>query len=125
MKANVNDKGRALAAAQLKEAGKATSQKTKARAKATSAAWLLPTALLVLSAIPLIAGAFRLTELAGGAQITPANARFFASPLPVVLHIVSACVYALLGAFQFSTRFRRSRPGWHRVSGRLLVVCGL
>ncbi|MGM0881406.1 MAG: DUF2306 domain-containing protein [Bacillota bacterium] len=83
------------------------------------------TALLVLSAIPIIAGAFRLTELAGGAEITPANARFFASPLPVVLHIVSAGVYAILGAFQFAPGFRRRWPGWHRAAGRLLVACGL
>jgi uncharacterized membrane protein len=83
------------------------------------------TALLVLSAIPLAAGAFRLTELAGGAAITPANARFFASPPPVVLHIVGAAVYALLGAFQFAAGFRRRRPGWHRRVGRLVVGAGL
>jgi uncharacterized membrane protein len=79
----------------------------------------------VLSAIPLINGAFRLTQLAGGAEVTPANARFFASPVPVVLHIVSATVYAVLGAFQFAPRFRQRYPGWHRVAGRLLVGCGL
>ena len=92
--------------------------------KASSPAWLVP-ALLVLSAIPLAAGAFRLAQLAGGAEITPANARFFAAPLPVVVHIVSAAVYALLGAFQFATGFRRRWPGWHRVVGRLLVLGGL
>ena len=81
--------------------------------------------LLLLSAIPLAAGVFRLTQLVGGADITPANARFFASPLPVVLHILAAAVYALLGAFQFAPNFRRRRPGWHRVAGRLLVPCGL
>jgi uncharacterized membrane protein len=73
----------------------------------------------------MVAGAFRLTELTGGAAVTPANARFFASPLPVVLHIVGASVYAILGAFQFSTAFRRRRPGWHRMAGRLLVPVGL
>ena len=84
-----------------------------------------PAGLLLLSAIPLVAGAFRLTELAGGAEIMPANDRFFASPLPVVMHIVSATVYAILGAFQFAAGFRRRRPGWHRVAGRLVVGCGL
>ena len=69
------------------------------------------------------AGAFRLTELTGGAAVTPANARFFASPLPVVVHIVSASVFSLLGAFQFSTPFRRRRPGWHRIAGRLVAPC--
>jgi len=83
------------------------------------------TGLLLLSAIPLVAGAVRLTELAGGAAITPSNARFFASPLPVVLHIVSVGVYAILGAFQFATGFRRRRPGWHRRVGRLVVGSGL
>jgi uncharacterized membrane protein len=42
-----------------------------------------------------------------------------------VLHIVSASVYSVLGAFQFSAGFRRRRPGWHRIAGRLLVVLGL
>lgn len=125
MKTNVYDEGRSFNLPQLNEAKNPTSQKTKAPAKAVSAGWLVPAALLGLSAIPLVAGAFRLTELAGGAEITPVNARFFASPLPVVLHIVSAGVYALLGAFQFVTGFRRRRPGWHRAAGRVLVACGL
>ena len=38
---------------------------------------------------------------------------------------MSAGVYAILGAFQFATGFRRRRPGWHRAAGRLLVPCGL
>lgn len=104
--------------------GQTPSAKTAARTRAASPKWLVP-ALFVLSAIPLAAGAVRLTELAGGATITPANARFFASPAPVVIHIVGAAIYALLGAFQFATAFRRRRPGWHRVAGRLLVPCGL
>ena len=42
-----------------------------------------------------------------------------------VLHIISACVYCVLGAFQFSSGFRRRKPGWHRAAGRILVPCGL
>ena len=125
MKANVYDQGRAPDAPQPNALGKPTHQKAKAPARKVSAGWLVPTALILLIAIPIAAGAFRLTQLAGGAEITPANARFFASPLPVVLHIVSAGVYALLGAFQFARGFRRRRPGWHRAAGRLLVLCGL
>jgi uncharacterized membrane protein len=124
MKATVYDQGRAPAVPQRNELGKPPSQKPKAPIKAGSAKWLV-TALLVLSAIPLAAGAFRLTQLAGGAEITPANARFFVSPLSIVLHIVSAGVYALLGAFQFASGFRRRRPGWHRMGGRLLILCGV
>jgi SAM-dependent methyltransferase/uncharacterized membrane protein len=78
-----------------------------------------------LSAIPLASGAFRLVGLAGGPELMPANARFAASPLPVVLHIVSVSIFAILGAFQFSTGLRRRKPGWHRAAGRLVVACGL
>jgi uncharacterized membrane protein len=84
--------------------------------------WLVPVALIALSLVPIIAGSLRLVELSGGAAILPAKPT---SPLPLVLHIVSASVYSVLGAFQFSSGFRRRWPGWHRVAGRLLVVLGL
>ena len=101
------------------------SQTAKAPARAGSAGWLMPAGLLLLSSLPIVAGALRLTQLSGAAEIMPANPRLSAVPLPVVLHIVSATVFALVGAFQFAAGFRRRRPGWHRVAGRLLVGCGL
>ncbi len=91
----------------------------------TRADWLVPAGLIALGIVPAAFGAVRLAELAGGAEITPENARFFAAPLPVVLHILSASVYVILGAFQFSPGIRRRRPGWHRGAGRLLVPLGL
>ncbi|MEU7893493.1 DUF2306 domain-containing protein [Nonomuraea sp. NPDC049152] len=99
--------------------------RTPARPSSARAGWLVPAALLALSAVPVAAGAVRMTGLLGGAAITPENARFFAAPLPVVLHIMSVSLYSLLGAFQFAPGFRRRRPGWHRVAGRLLVPSGL
>jgi uncharacterized membrane protein len=90
-----------------------------------SAGWLLPAALLALATIPIAAGAARLAGLAGGAAITPANARFFAAPLPVVVHILGAIPFCVLGAFQFVPDLRRRRPRWHRHAGRLSIVCGL
>ncbi|WP_236788724.1 DUF2306 domain-containing protein [Amycolatopsis sp. GM8] len=86
---------------------------------------LVPAGLLVLSVVPVVAGAMRVTELSSGAEITPDNARFFATPLPVVVHICAVTVYAILGAFQFAPGLRRRRPGWHRWAGRLLVPSGL
>jgi uncharacterized membrane protein len=82
-------------------------------------------ALVALVLVPAIAGSLRLVELAGGPHVMPANPRITASPLPVVVHIMCAVPYAVLGAFQFSSSFRRRRPGWHRASGRALVVLGL
>jgi uncharacterized membrane protein YozB (DUF420 family) len=86
---------------------------------------LIPAAIIVFSLIPVLGGVLRLTELGGGAEITPDNARFFASPVPVVLHAITVSVYSILGAFQFAPGFRRRRRAWHRRAGRLLVLCGL
>lgn len=87
--------------------------------------WLIPAGLIALSLIPAVAGTFRIVQLAGGAEITPSNARFFAAPLPVVLHIVSSVIYCVLGAFQFTPSLRRRKPNWHRAGGRVLLPCGL
>ena len=43
----------------------------------------------------------------------------------MVVHIVSAALYSILGAFQFASGFRRRWPGWYRGAGRLLILCGL
>jgi uncharacterized membrane protein len=89
-----------------------------------SIGWV-PFALVALVVIPAISGSLRLVELAGGSQLLPPNPRITASPVPVVVHILCAVAYAILGAFQFSDALRRRWPGWHRVGGRLLVVLGL
>jgi len=125
MRSNVYDPTRTTEVSHPNEFAKPVSPKAKASGRAGWAEWLAVAGLLLLSAIPMAAGAFRLTQLTGGAEITPANARFFASPLPVVIHIVGASLFAPLGAFQFAASFRRRRPGWHRVAGRVLVICGL
>ncbi len=125
MNTNVYDKAQSSAVPQRNSLEKPAPHKAKTPARKGSAEWLVITALLLLSFIPVASGAFRLTQLTGGAAITPSNARFFASPLPVTVHIVSASLYAILGAFQFAPSFRRRWPGWHRWAGRLLVVCGL
>jgi len=89
-----------------------------------STGWV-PFALVGLVVVPAIAGSLRLVELTGGPQLIPANPRLTDSPLPLIVHIVSAISYAVLGAFQFSAGLRRRRPGWHRRAGRVLVVLGL
>jgi uncharacterized membrane protein YozB (DUF420 family) len=87
--------------------------------------YLVPGGLLVLSFVPVVAGTFRVTQLASGAEITPDNARYFATPFPLVLHIVSSAIYCIVGAFQLAPGFRRRRPQWHRAAGRVLLPIGL
>jgi uncharacterized membrane protein len=87
--------------------------------------WGLPFALVALVLVPVVAGSLRLVEIAGGPQVLPSNPRVDAVPAPVVVHILAAAWYAVVGAFQFPARLRRRHRGWHRRSGRLLVGTGL
>jgi uncharacterized membrane protein len=87
--------------------------------------WRVPIALIALTGISVTAGALRVVEIAGGPALLPTNARIDASPAPVVVHVVAVALFALFGAFQFSPGIRRRHPGWHRRSGRVLVVAGL
>ena len=87
--------------------------------------WLVPAGLILLSLVPAVVGTARLASLASGAEVTAANARFFASPVPVTLHILSVIPFSILGALQFSASFRRNRRGWHKAAGKVLVLCGL
>jgi uncharacterized membrane protein len=98
---------------------------SKVPARKTRTPWWVPAGLILLSVIPLMFGVIRLIQLMSGADITPANARFFASPSPVVIHIITAAVYALLGAFQFVSRLWQRGLKWHRWVGRLLVPFGI
>ncbi|MEY4530339.1 MAG: hypothetical protein RLZZ156_1060 [Deinococcota bacterium] len=87
--------------------------------------WLVPTALILLSLAPVASGIFRLLEQSNSATvITPENARFFASPLPIVAHSLSGIIFLMLGALQFVPSLRRSKPGWHRMLGRILIPSG-
>lgn len=86
--------------------------------------WMIPAGLVVLALVPTLAGAVRVAELAGDPMVTPANARFVAEPLPVMLHVVGAVIYALLGAFQFAPGFRRRHRRWHRMAGGVLIPAG-
>jgi uncharacterized membrane protein len=86
---------------------------------------LIPVPLLVLSLSPLAAGALRLIQLAGGPEVIPTDDRFTCLPVALVVHIVGAAAYALVGAFQFVPRFRRRHLNWHRRVGRVLAVAGM
>lgn len=87
-------------------------------------AWRVPVFLLVLSIVPILGGAMRLSALAGADGHAVLD-RFSRDPWPVVLHIVAATVYCILGALQFEQRLRRARPEWHRAAGRAAAGCGL
>jgi uncharacterized membrane protein len=88
-------------------------------------AWRIPTGLILLSLVPVLAGGLRIAELSGSPQVTADNERFVTMPLPVVVHIVCATTFLLLGAFQFHPGLRRRRPRWHRMAGRVVAPAGI
>lgn len=94
-------------------------------ARRTMSDRLIPAGLTVLALVPALAGTARLVQLGTGTGATPENARFFATPLPVVLHIGFALLYSLLGAWQFAPGFRRRHRRLHRALGMILIPSGL
>jgi hypothetical protein len=87
--------------------------------------WLIPTGLIGLGLVPVIAGGLRLNELAGGAAVIPDGDRVSTALVPLVPHIVSVTVFSMLGAFQFAPGSRRRKPRRHRIAGRVVVPAGL
>lgn len=55
----------------------------------------------------------------------PYNPGFLEYPTIVALHVVLGGVYLLFAPFQFVGRIRSRHPGYHRRTGRALVVLGL
>jgi hypothetical protein len=91
----------------------------------TKADFKVPALLLALSLVPVLGGVMRFSNLSGAAAATTEHARFASAPTPIVIHVLGATLYCLLGAFQFSLAFRRRFPIWHRRAGKLLMLCGL
>ena len=90
----------------------------------TKRSWLLPAALMTYGLIPILANALRRVALAAGASDSSAGDGG-GMPLPVVLHVVGATAFVVLGALQFSAGFRRRRPSWHRIAGRVAILAAL
>jgi uncharacterized membrane protein len=103
----------------------ATTTTRERRNRTRSRGWLVPVALMALSAIPLVAGTLRLVQLAGGPALRPADGRFGDFPVAIVVHITGAAVFALVGMFQFVPGIRRRHRAWHRRAGRVVAVAGL
>jgi uncharacterized membrane protein len=79
--------------------------------------------LMLLSAVPLIAGLLRIFDVTTGALALDGHARFAADPLPAVLHVLGGTAFATLGVFQFVPSMRWW--SWHRRVGRILAGLGV
>ena len=87
--------------------------------------WGVAAGLVLLSMLPLTAGTLRLVQLAGGPAVMPADDRFDAVPVALLVHIHGSALFALVGSLQFVGRFRRRHWTWHRRAGRALAGAGV
>jgi len=67
-----------------------------------------------------------------GVPLNPSVAQFAAlddlfarHPILTLVHIVPGLLFMVLGPIQFSSTIRSRYLQWHRLSGRIFVVCGL
>jgi len=61
-------------------------------------------------------------RLRGSPRLDDVFAHF---PVLTLIHIVPACFFMTLGPLQFSSTIRANYLRWHRLSGRIFVVCGV
>jgi uncharacterized membrane protein len=91
----------------------------------TRRGWLVPAALITLSLVPVGFSTARVAQLSGAGTAGADDAHYYATPVPIFVHVSAASIYLILGAFQFSASFRGRRPGWHRAAGRVLIPSGI
>lgn len=80
--------------------------------------FLRPISLILLNAIPIFFGISRIADLGKN------TAELYAPLLPMIVHIVSATIYCIAGAFQFMPYIRTTKKALHRLIGRVLIPCG-
>jgi uncharacterized membrane protein len=102
-----------------------TVQRAATADRTSPRSWPVPAALVALSVVPVVAGTLRIIQVAGGPELMPADDRFDRLPVALVVHVVGAITYALVGTLQFAPRFRRRHWAWHRRAGRVLAAAGL
>lgn len=93
---------------------------------ARQAEWLIWTATGFAVVILLVFATIRLTEMSQG--VPPDDAfgiRYNEHPVVALLHMLPGLVFLTLAPLQFVARIRRTRLGFHRRLGRVLVVAAV
>src|SRR5580765_3485739 len=59
------------------------------------------------------------------AQFAALDDLFAHYPILTIVHIVPGLLFMILGPLQFSRTIRARHLRWHRLSGRIFVICGM
>jgi len=59
------------------------------------------------------------------AQFVALDDLFAHYPILTLIHIVPGLLFMALGSLQFSSTIRSRHPLWHRLNGRIFVICGI
>src|ERR1700680_4907615 len=77
---------------------------------------------------PIVVGGYRppaVTSRPAAAQFAALDDLFARHPILTLVHIVPGLLFMVLGPLQFSSTLRARHLRWHRLNGRIFVVCGL
>jgi uncharacterized membrane protein len=81
-----------------------------------------------LHLVPIVAHGYRPPAVSSNprlAQLAALDDLFARHAILTLVHIVPGMLFMILGPLQFSSRIRARHLRWHRLSGRVFVVCGL
>lgn len=94
-------------------------------APSSPSSFWIPLGLVCVAAFPAFSGLARLASFAPHGPELPDAPRFADHPAGLAVHIVSALLYTLFGALQFSSALRRRGAVWHRAAGRVVAPAGV
>jgi uncharacterized membrane protein len=78
--------------------------------------------------LPIVAHGYRPPVVSSNprlAQLTALDDLFAQHAILTLVHIVPGMLFMILGPLQFSSGIRARHLRWHRLSGRVFVICGL
>jgi uncharacterized membrane protein len=82
----------------------------------------------IVHLVPIVIGGYHPPAAARNpvaAQFGALDDLFAHYPLLTLVHIVPGLLFMILGPFQFSSTIRARYPRWHRVNGRIFLICSL
>lgn len=94
--------------------------------KTSRGGWLVPALMAALSLVPIAAGASRMIELSEAAtDPSSTGAQYSGDDAPLLIHILSGVIFALMVAYQTAPGPRVRHPMGHRILGRVAVSLGM